>query len=92
MPTIDKANMNWEVTRIELAKMISNYAIKNLKKEWNTSKKCVFTDVTSDLDKQYDNWVTNACQLWLMGQWIIKFRPYDKVTIAEFWTILSRLL
>jgi len=91
-PTIGKANMNWEVTRIELAKMISNYAIKNLKKEWNTSKKCVFTDVTSDLDKQYDNWVTNACQLWLMGQWIIKFRPYDKVTIAEFWTILSRLL
>jgi len=28
-PTIGKANMNWEVTRIELAKMISNYAIKN---------------------------------------------------------------
>ena len=92
MTTIDKANMNWEVTRIALAKMISNYAIKTLKKKWDTSKKCVFTDVTSDLDKQYDNWVTNACQLWLMGQWITKFRPYDPVTRAEFWTILSRLL
>ena len=92
MSTIDKADMNWEVTRIALAKMISNYAIKTLKKKWDTTKKCVFTDVTSDLDKQYDNWVTIACQLWLMGQWITKFRPYDKVTRAEFWTILSRLL
>ena len=90
--TIDKANMKWEVSRIELAKMISNYAIKTLKKKKDTSKKCVFTDVTSDLDLQYDNWVTNVCQLWLMWQWITKFRPYDKVTRAEFWTILSRLL
>ena len=92
MSTIDKADMNWEITRIALAKMISNYAIKSLKKKWDVSKKCVFTDVSSDLDKQYDNWVTNACQLWLMWQWISKFRPYDKVTRAEFWTILSRLL
>ena len=43
--TIDKANMKWEVSRIELAKMISNYAIKTLKKKKDTSKKCVFTDV-----------------------------------------------
>ena len=92
MATIDKADMKWEVTRIELAKMISNYAVKTLKKKGDTSKECVFTDVTSDLDLQYDKWVTNACQLWLMWQWITKFRPYDKVTRAEFWTILSRLL
>ena len=91
-PTIDKANMNWDITRIELSKMISNYAIKTLKKKWDTSKKCVFTDVTPELDKQYDNWVTNACQLGLMWQGITKFRPYDKVTRAEFWTILSRIL
>jgi hypothetical protein len=58
--------MNWDITRIELSKMISNYAIKTLKKKWDTSKKCVFTDVTPELDKQYDNWVTNACQLGLM--------------------------
>lgn len=92
MSTIDKADMKWEVSRIALAKMISNYAVKTLKKKGDSSKKCVFTDVTSDLDKQYDKWVTTACQLWLMWQWITKFRPYDKVTRAEFWTILSRLL
>ena len=90
--TIDQANMKWDVTRIELAKMISNYAINTLKKEKDTSKKCVFVDVTGDLDLQYDKWVTNVCQLWLMWQWIMRFRPYDKVTEAEFWAILSRLL
>ena len=34
--------------------MISNYAINTLKKEKDTSKKCVFVDVTGDLDLQYD--------------------------------------
>ncbi len=90
--TIDKANMNWDITRIELSKMISNYVINVLKKTSDTSRRCIFTDITSELDYQYDNWVTKACQLWLMWQWITKFRPYDKVTRAEFWTILSRAL
>ena len=90
--TIDKANMNWEITRIELSKMISNYVINVLEKKLDNSKKCQFFDITAELDKQYDNWVTKACQLWLMGQWISEFRPYDKVTRAEFWTILSRAL
>ena len=90
--TIDKANMNWEITRIELSKMISNYVINVLKKKTDTSKKCNFSDITGELNKKYDNWVTKACQLWLMWQGITKFRPYDKVTRAEFWTILSRAL
>ena len=92
MQTIDKADMNWEITRIALAKMISNYAMKTFNKKWDAAKKCVFTDVTSDLDKKYDNWVTNSCRLGLMWQWITKFRPYDKVTRAEVWTILSRFI
>jgi hypothetical protein len=90
--TIDKANMDWEITRIELSKMISNYAINVLKKDIDSSKKCDFSDVTVSLNKQYDNWVMKACQLWLMWQWITKFRPYNKVTRSEFWTILSRAL
>ena len=90
--TIDKANMKWEVSRIELAKMISNYAINILNKKLDTSKKWEFEDISDKLNKQYDSWVTKACQLWLMWQWITKFRPNDNVTRAEFWTILSRLL
>lgn len=92
MSTIDKANLYWNITRIELAKMISNFAINVLKKPLRETSGCKFDDITSALDKQYDNWVSNACAMRLMWQWIKKFRPYDKVTVAEFWTILSRLL
>lgn len=91
-PTIDKANMYWTITRIELSKMISNYAINVLKKKPDTSKKCQFNDISDRLNSQYDSWVTKACQLWLMWQWISNFRPYNNVTRAEFGTILSRLL
>jgi hypothetical protein len=91
-PTIEKANMYWSITRIELSKMISNYAINVLNKKVDTSKKCQFSDVSDKLNSQYDLWVTKACQLWLMWQWISKFKPNDNVTRAEFWTILSRLL
>ena len=90
--TIDKADMYWDITRIALSKMISNYAINVLNKKPDTTKKCEFTDISDKLNKQYDSWVTKACQLWLMWQWITKFRPYDNVTRAEFGTILSRLL
>lgn len=90
--TIEKANMYWEITRIELSKMISNYAINVLKKRQDLSKNCDFTDVSNELNVKYDLWVVKACQLWLMWQWITKFRPNDKVTRAEFGTILSRLL
>lgn len=91
-PTIEKANMYWTITRIELSKMISNYAINILKKNPDTSKKCQFSDISDRLNSQYDSWVTKACQLWLMWQWISNFRPYNNVTRAEFGTILSRLL
>ena len=53
-----------------------------------------FKDVTEKMDKQYDNGVTLAYQLWIM--WINmknnEFRPYDEVTRAEFATALSRML
>jgi hypothetical protein len=46
------------------------------------------------LDKDYDYWVTKACQLWIM--WVNmpnnKFYPNWWVTRAEFATALSRLL
>ena len=92
MTSIDKANMEWNLTRIAMAKMLSNYAINILWLTPDTTKNCYFSDVSSDLDKQYDNWVTKACQLWLMGVWIDKFYPNWIVTRSEFWTVLSRAL
>ena len=92
MKDIKDADMNWWLIRIAMAKMLSQYAINILKKAPNTDRKCEFSDVSKELDAQYDNGVTLACQLWIMWVWIDKFRPNDDVTRAEFGTALSRML
>ena len=89
---IESANMEWKITRAALAKMMANFAKNIMGKTPDSSKKCSFTDVSSSLDKQYDNWITEACQLWIMWVWIPNFRPSENVYRAEFWTVLSRLL
>ena len=93
--SIETAEMDTELTRIQMAKMVSNYAINVLWQEPDISKWTVqFKDVTDEMDKQYDNAVTKAYQLWIMWQNINnnKFRPNDEVTRAEFSATLSRLL
>jgi hypothetical protein len=86
--------MNSNITRIEMAKMLSYYAINVLWKTPDTSKTIKFKDVSNRKDKQYDNWVTLAYQLWIMWQNVKnnKFRPNDEVTRAELVTSLSRML
>lgn len=94
MKDISKAGMYWKLTRIAMAKMLSNYAVNVLWKKTVSSNIPVFSDVSNKLNGDYDWAVTLAYQLWIM--WINmkdnKFRPYDTVTRAEFWTALSRLL
>ena len=93
--SIEQAKMNTEVTRIQMAKMLSNFAINVLWQEPDTEKWVVkFDDVTNKMDKQYDNAVTKAYQLGIMWQNVKndKFRPNDEVTRAEFASALSRLL
>jgi hypothetical protein len=55
MDTIYKAHMNDKLNRVSMAKMLSNYSINILQKTPDTSKKCSFVDVSSDLDEAYDN-------------------------------------
>lgn len=88
--TIESANIKWNITRAEMAKMISNYAINVLWLEPDASKSCYF--INSDIDPNLVESVRESCQLWLMWQWITDFRPNDSVTRAEFWTVLSRTL
>ena len=94
MNSIESENMGWNLTRIAMAKMISNYALNILWLQINNNDDCSFSDVSSSLNQDYWYWVTNACKLWLMWQnmpnW--KFRPMDIVTRAEFWTTLSRAI
>ena len=94
MDTIEKAEMDQPLTRIAMAKMLSQYAINVLWKKPANITVPKFKDVSEKLDTEYDNWVTLAYQLWIM--WINmknnEFRPFDYVTRAEFATALSRLL
>lgn len=88
--TVKKANLGWNITREEMAKMISNHAINILWKTPDTTKTCLFID--SNINPDLVESVTKSCQLWLMGQWVTSFRPKDSVTRSEFWTVLSRAL
>jgi hypothetical protein len=90
--SIDTANMYGSLTRVAMAKMMANYAIEVLGQTPDTSLDCTFPDVSSALDAQYDNGVTNACQLGLMGVGIDNFNPNGIVTRAQFGTVLSRAL
>jgi len=81
---IENADMYGPLTRVAMAKMMANYAIEVLGKTPNTAKTCTFPDVSIDLDTQYDNGVTEACQLGLMGVGIPNFNPTGLVTRAEF--------
>ena len=94
MPTIQKANMEWKLTRIAMAKMLSQYAMNVL---WQKPANIVtpkFNDVTDKQNSDYDDGVTLAYQLWIMWQNMPNnnFRPDDEVTRAEFATALSRML
>jgi len=93
-PTIQEAEMDWKITRIAMAKMLSQYAINVLWIKPDETRVNKFNDVSDDLNADYNNSVTLAYQLWIM--WINmpknRFRPYDEVTRAEFWTALSRML
>jgi hypothetical protein len=94
MPTIERANMNWKLTIIAMAKMLSQYAINILWQTPNTLHSIKFNDVSDEQNYQYNNWVTLAYQLGIMWQnmsWN-NFRPSDEVTRAEFATALSRML
>ena len=90
MNTIGWARLSDWLTREEMAKMISNYAVDILWKVPDTTKSCYFLD--SNINPDLLQYVTESCQLWLMWQWITSFRPKDFVKRAEFWTVLSRML
>ncbi len=94
MSTIQKADMNGKLTRIAMAKMLSQYAINILWKTPDISNTKKFDDVSDKRNADYDNGVTLAYQLWIMWQnmpWN-NFRPDDEVTRAEFATALSRMI
>ena len=92
--TMKDAKINWRLTRIAMAKMLSYYAINVLWKKPDDTLYISFRDVSDKLNAEYDNAVLLAYQLWIM--WINmpnkRFRPNDYVTRWEFATALSRMI
>jgi hypothetical protein len=91
MDTIDNANMYGQITRAEMAKMLSVYATEVLGLTADEAKDCTFTDIDSVKGDLHD-YIIESCQLGIMGQGIKAFRPYDTLSRAEFGTALSRVL
>lgn len=91
MPTIEQANMHWEIIRAEIAKMLSNWVKMSLGRSPDTSKSCNFKDISWVKGDLYTA-VIESCQLGIMWQWINEFRPFDKITKWEVATAVSRIL
>ena len=95
MDSLAQARMCDGVTRSELAKMISNYAINVLGKTPDTSIDCAFNDMDGQPEDLQQAAIT-ACQLGLMGlddgNPAVSFNPKQTVTRAIFGTAFSRLL
>jgi hypothetical protein len=54
------------IKRIEMAKMLSYYAMNVLWKKPDDTLYVSFKDVSDKMNSEYDNWVTLAYQLWIM--------------------------
>lgn len=90
--SIYSADMDWYLTRIWMAKILSQFAINVLWLQPDYNKYTTYYDVSDSLNSQFDNWATLAYQLWIMWIDTKNFRPYDRVTRAEFATAVSRMV
>ena len=96
MPTIQQAHLDDGLIRKDLAKMMVNFASKELHMVPNTGLACNFTDMDNEtIERQ--TYARLACQMGLMGvdangQASSFFTPNGLVTRAQFATTLSRAL
>jgi len=96
MSTIQRANMKWNLVRIDLAKMISEYSENVLWKKPNIYRRCYFNDIWSE-SMELQAFAKKACQLWLMwlnSDWTpaTSFNPHTVVNRATFGTAFSRAI
>jgi len=95
-PTIDKAKMYGTMYRNDLAKMVSAYAMVELKKVPDRTRECDFDDIENQ-SAELRYYIITACQLglmWLDYKWdpATLFRPTNEVTRAQFLTVFSRMI
>lgn len=84
------------ITRWEAAKIIVEFLIGTLHRAPDTNVVCQFSDIDG-FNQQTQLYFVTVCQLGVMGlQYDGKpdttFRPTQILTVAEMWTILSRII
>lgn len=91
--SMDSARLYDSMTRAELAKMISNFAMQVAGLTPDTEAACSFSDLAPVAGTDLADFAVTACQLGLMGIGTNGiFNPNGQVTRAEFGTVLSRVL
>lgn len=96
MPTLQRFRPCDKITRIELAKLLVNYAVRILGKVPDEKRICIFKDMNSATNEN-QVFAELICKLGIMG---LKsdgtpdtvFNPRNLVTRAQFWTAISRQL
>ena len=89
--TIQEADLYWNLTRVHMAKMMSNYDIKIMSGIIDTWRQCNFKDITNQ-SSEMKSYIKLSCQLGIMWVGMENFNPNWLVTRAEFGTVLSRIL
>ena len=92
---LEGANPNDDMIRWHMAKVVVNYAVNVLWVEKSEALPwyCNWMDKEDDWGSaEIKFYAKNACALWIMWINMKEFMPNKKVTRAEFWTIVSRLL
>ncbi len=92
LDNLEESTVKWWLTRIAMAKMLSQYAINILWKVPANKIVPKYKDITKELNEKYNWAIELAYQLWIMGIWIDSYRPFDLVPRSEFVTALSRML
>ena len=84
------ANLYSAISRVEFSSMLMGFAKNVLKMKDPVTTTCSFIDIES-LNWGYKNAALWACERWIMGLGTNVFKPNDSLTLADFWTTLSRL-
>lgn len=96
-PTFAEARYNEQLTRAELANIMSQFDMSILGQSLS-NESCRFTDVKrNDPSSDLPAHVEKSCKLYLMGRdssgkMLVNFRPNDYVTRGEYMTALSRMI
>lgn len=88
--TIWDANLYSAITRAEFSSILMWYAKNILKIKDTNNTNCRLQDI-GNLNSNYQKAVQWTCKMWIMWVWQTFFNPYDSITLASFWTTLSRL-